>query len=215
MAYATISEVVLSSEVISPYCLLRGLWLDSRYKSLSACSMAPAMSSKELKDAYDKNSTAVFRLAYSLLRDHAAAEDLTHDVFLRFWKSDKYDSQRGSKLTYLLTLARSMALNRIEQIKNRKNILYKWKTMFKQSTSENSHQGLEENETSTAIQLALASLSESQRQVLELCYIQGKSHQETSLALRIPLGTVKTHARRGLIALKAELDLGKEKTHEL
>ena len=58
----------------------------------------------ELQKAYQLHAPAVFRLAMTLLRNQAAAEDLSHDVFLRFWTAGRFDPLRGSVQSYLLTL---------------------------------------------------------------------------------------------------------------
>ena len=80
------------------------------------------ISPEELGRLYDDHATAVYRLAFSLLSQQQEAEDLTHDVFLRFQRGG-FNSERGSIRHYLLLLTRSMALNRLNQHHNRRRIL--------------------------------------------------------------------------------------------
>ena len=167
--------------------------------------LVPNISSKELKENYEKYGTAVLRLATSILQNHAAAEDLVHDVFIRFWTTNKYDESKGTKLNYFLTLTRSMALNQLNKSRNRKKILEKWKSFFNQSKNT-IDQDLQQKERMTKIQISLANLSKPQREVLEICYIEGHSHQQAAKMLNMALGTVKTHARRGLISLRKQME---------
>ena len=188
--------------------------LESRFRlSSNKCrehfiQMASPISSSELEKAYEKHGTAILRLSYSILQNQSEAEDLVHDVFVRFWKSGKFDSHRGTQLSYLLTLTKSMAINILNQKKNRQHILRKWKNVLSPENIKNENI-LEQAENTTKIQLALSKLPEGQRKVLDYCYIQGKSQQETANILKIPLGTVKTNARRGLIQLKNHLKINK------
>lgn len=158
----------------------------------------------ELRRVYQAHGQAVYRLALTLLRIPAAAEDLVHDVFLRFWTSGRFDPNRGSERTYLLTLTRSMALDQLGQRSNRTCILQRWRHCFDRSTDSAEAQ-LQRNEQLAAVQLAMAQLSAIQQHVIQLCYIDGLSHPEVAQRLGLPLGTVKTHARRGLSILRQQL----------
>ena len=174
------------------------------YIKYSDPNLVQKISSKELKEIYENYGQAVFRLAKSILKTRSAAEDLVHDVFIRFTTKNNYDPNRGTILNYLLMLTQSMALNQISKTRNRKRILRKW-TSFFEVFSNNPNDQIESDEKTVQVQIALAKLPDQQRQVLELCYINGASHSEVSKKLNIPLGTVKTNARRGLIALRAEI----------
>jgi len=187
-------------------CLESNFRLKSNRRSEYSLPMVSRISSNELEKAYEKHGAAVLRVSYAILRNKSEAEDLVHDVFLRFWKSGKFDSERGNDLSYLLTLTKSMAINLLNQKKNRTNILKKWKNVFNPEKIKNEDL-LEQAENTAKIQLALSKLSEPQRKVLDFCYIQGQSHQATAKILKIPLGTVKTNARRGLIQLKKHLKI--------
>ena len=102
-------------------------------------------------------------------------------------------------------LTRSMAINRIKQSTNRKNIILKW-INFLQPTSKDIDEELQGAENLTEVQIALSKLTDIQQKVIELCYIDGNSHQKVADILGLPLGTIKTHSRRGLIAMRASLD---------
>ncbi len=183
----------------------KGFGVNSIVEVLVTPSIVDTASSKELEEIYDKYSQQIYRLAITLLRNPSAAEDLTHDVFIRYWTSNQYKKERGSKISYLLMLTRSMALNRLKQITNRRNILLKW-IDYLHPASKDINEDIQNKETSTEIQFSLSKLTDIQRKVIELCYIDGNSHQKVAIMLGLPLGTVKTHSRRGLIAMRTNLD---------
>ena len=157
------------------------------------------------RQSYQENAEAVLRLAKTYLKDQAKAEDLTHDVFERLWRGNQFQEDKGSLRSYLLMMTRSMALNQLNQYKNRRSILERWSGEFKQQT-ESSEPELQASERAAELQLCLAKLSEKQRQIIEQCYLQGKTQQQIADEMAMPLGSVKTNARRGLMAIRQMLE---------
>jgi RNA polymerase sigma-70 factor (ECF subfamily) len=154
---------------------------------------------------YDSCGGPVYRLALRLCRSRQEAEDLTHDVFLRFWQQDRYDSSRGPVLGYLLLLTRSMALNRISQRKNRWELMQRWSEQLFPAAVPTPHEHAEADELAQRVRQALDAIPANQRQVLEMAYYEGLSQSAIGALLQLPLGTVKTRARQGLIRLRAML----------
>ena len=157
------------------------------------------------KQSYQDHAEAVLRLAKTYLKDQAKAEDLTHDVFERLWRGNKYQEDKGSLRSYLLLMTRSMALNLLNQAKNRRSILERWRGEFKEGTPSPESE-LQARDRAAKLQLYLAKLSSKQRLIIEQCYLQGKTQQQIADKLAMPLGSVKTNARRGLIALRQMLE---------
>lgn len=151
---------------------------------------------------YDRYGEAVYRLALRILNNVAEAEDLTQEVFLTFWHSSTYDPNRGSMLVFLMTLTRSRAINRLHQSQSQQQLLQR----FYRSLPPNSSNPLMDKaslaEISGHVYQALQRLPENQRQVLEMAYYDGMSQSEITQQLNIPLGTVKTRARQGLLKLR-------------
>lgn len=157
------------------------------------------------QQSYQDHAEAVLRLAKTFLIDQAKAEDLTHDVFERLWRGNQFQKEKGSLRSYLLMMTRSMALNQLKQSKNRRTILERWRGEFKQQTSS-SEPELQASERAAELQLCIAKLGEKQRLIIEQCYLQGKTQQQIAENLAMPLGSVKTNARRGLIAIRQMLE---------
>ena len=157
------------------------------------------------QESYQEHAEAVLRLAKTYLKDQAKAEDLTHDVFERLWRGNRFQADKGSLRSYLLMMTRSMALNQLNQTKNRRSILERWRGEFKQQTASGEPE-LQASERAAELQLCMAKLNEKQRLIIEQCYLQGKTQQQIAQDLAMPLGSVKTNARRGLIAIRQMLE---------
>ena len=157
------------------------------------------------QQSYQEHAEAVLRMAKTYLKDQAKAEDLTHDVFERLWRGKQFQEDKGSLRSYLLMMTRSMALNQLNQHKNRRSILERWRGEFKQQTASGEAE-LQASERAAELQLCLAKLNEKQRQIIEQCYLQGKTQQQIADEMAMPLGSVKTNARRGLMAIRQMLE---------
>jgi RNA polymerase sigma-70 factor, ECF subfamily len=152
---------------------------------------------------YDRYGAIVYRLALRMLGNPTEAEDLTQEVFLAFWRGvDKYQPDRGTLLVFLLTITRSRALNRLKQQKSQQNLDRRVGNYLPRT---NNHLGMEAatlTELHERMGSALQQLPTAQKQVLEMGYYQGKSQSEIAQELDLPLGTVKTRSRQGLLKLR-------------
>ena len=100
---------------------------------------------------------------------------------------------------------RRMLLNQLNQNNNRRSILQRWRGEFDQEISS-SETDLLARERAAELQLCIARLSEKQRLIIEHCYLEGKTQQQIAEDLAMPLGSVKTNARRGLIAIRKMME---------
>jgi RNA polymerase sigma-70 factor, ECF subfamily len=152
---------------------------------------------------YDRYGTAVYRLALKMLTNPTEAEDLTQEVFLAFWRGvDKYDADRGTLIVFLLTIARSRALNRLKQQSSQQNLSQRVGTYLPTAQSNPGLDAVTLTELRERMSSALQELPANQQQVLEMGYYQGKSQSEIAQELDLPLGTVKTRSRQGLLKLR-------------
>ena len=155
---------------------------------------------------YDRYGDAVYRLALRMLSNQTEAEDLTQEVFLAFWKGANYDQSRGSMVVFLMTITRSRAINRLNQKRSQQQLTER----FKQNTPEHYVNNTMEKATFNEIQQrvagALKELPDTQRQILEMAYYDGLSQSQITQQLNIPLGTVKTRSRQGLLKLRKLLN---------
>jgi RNA polymerase sigma-70 factor (ECF subfamily) len=157
---------------------------------------------EDLGALYDACGSAVYRLAQRLSRSSQEAEDLTHDVFLRYWQQGRYEPTRGPVLAYLLLLTRSMAINRLNQRRNRWQLMQRWSEQLLPGSVTSPQESAEHTNLAERVRAALAAIPANQRQVLELAYYEGLSQSVIGERLKLPLGTVKTRSRQGLMRLR-------------
>jgi RNA polymerase sigma-70 factor (ECF subfamily) len=155
-----------------------------------------------LRTLYQRYGEAVYRLAFRILNHAQEAEDLTQEVFLAFWRTPNYDAERGTVLVYLLTMTRSRAINRLRQKKSQRHLLQRWHRSQSTDSPDVPMENASLKELSVQVAEALQSIPQNQRQVLELAYYDGLSQSEITEQLQIPLGTVKTRSRQGLLKLR-------------
>ncbi len=121
------------------------------------------------------------------------AEDVVQETFVDAWRTrERFDSRRGSPTAWILNIARSRALDRLRKDGNR--------TRFEREAAVQAPAVIELRDPTARAEIdaVLLQLSPAQQQVLQLAYFDGLTQSEISLRIQMPLGTVKTHARRGL-----------------
>jgi RNA polymerase sigma-70 factor (ECF subfamily) len=147
----------------------------------------------------------VVALCRRILGDPTEAEDAALDSFVQVWeKSDRYDPSRASPLTYLMTIARSRAIDRL-RARRRRPVPVDWNDEAwpeRESSQPVPYDAAVEAERRDRVQAALRALSERERRPIELSFYAGLSHREIAERLVLPLGTVKTRIRQGLIRLR-------------
>jgi RNA polymerase sigma-70 factor (ECF subfamily) len=163
---------------------------------------------------YRKYSTRVFSLLYRILGDRAAAEEVLQDTFYRLWdRSQLYQPEKGLLISWLLTVARNLALDHKRKESRRADSSVFARVEDSASTDIESlpeMTSLEDPELSQTIRQVMAQLPSEQRTAIEMAYFDGLTHQELSEKLGESLGTVKTRIRLGLSKLrKAMLHYGK------
>ena len=159
-----------------------------------------------LSKLYDRYSSLVYRLALRMLTHPQEAEDLTQEIFLYLWRSDRYSPERGSLGSFLTTVTRSRSIDRIRSRSTQLKFLQQWGQTMKNETPPLTPFELASlGQRSDYVRSALAQLPEKQRTLLEMAYYEGLSQSEIAAQLEIPLGTVKTWSRQGLLSLREHL----------
>ena len=155
---------------------------------------------------YDATASRVFGLVRRLLVDYAQAEEVTQEVFLEIWQSaNRYEPSRGSAMSWMLTLAHRRAVDRIRSAQSSRD--RDTKIGIRDFDREYDHvsETVEVRLESERVTRALQKLTELQRQAVVLAYFRGLSHSEVAALLHVPVGTVKTRLRDGMIRLRDEM----------
>lgn len=150
----------------------------------------------------------VWSLAKRMLRNSEDAEDAVQEIFVDVWKNaGRFDPSQASETTFIAMIARRRLIDRIRFTQRRISADSLEDVLVEPAnTGDASLQTIVEGREAFK---ALNELRPEQRQVLQLSIIQGLSHQEIADATGMPLGTVKTHARRGLMQAREILGISK------
>jgi RNA polymerase sigma-70 factor (ECF subfamily) len=152
---------------------------------------------------YDRTSARVFGLVRRLVVDPAQAEEVTQDVYLEIWQTaPRFDRDRGSAISWMFTLAHRRAVDRVRSAQSAhdrdlrvgaRDLDVPVDTVAEAAEVRIEHERAHE---------ALAGLSDLQRECVALAYYGGLTQSEIAERLGVPLGTVKTRLRDGMIRLR-------------
>lgn len=156
---------------------------------------------------YERYARQVYGLALGMLRDPGAAEEITQEVFLSVWQNARtFDPSRGSFAAWVMSLAHHKAVDRLRRLRVRRTEAADETTPDAVDVVEEVVRLLE----SERVRTALKTLPPGQREVIVLAYYGGLTQREIAQRLGIPLGTVKTRTRDGLLRLRTILSAGGE-----
>ena len=152
---------------------------------------------------YHNYKGALFTVILQIIPDRESAGDVLQEVFVVAWKNiDKYDTGKGRLFTWLYNVTRNCAINTTRS----KN----YKAQQKNDSIDNYVNYVDEKESHVlninqiGLRKQVHRLREDYKNVLELSYFNGFTHEEIATALKIPLGTVKTRLRNALIELRKQ-----------
>ena len=156
---------------------------------------------------YDLHSRTVYSLVFRIVQQSSTAEELVQDIFLHLWRNaEQYDSAKGPFVPWLLTLARNRALDHLrlksERQRRREELP---ETLPQVAVVPGYEEALDKKRRAERVRQLMLSLYPQQKRAIELAYFEGLSHSEIAVALKEPLGTVKSWIRNGLQRLKEGL----------
>lgn len=160
---------------------------------------------------YDRHGGVAYSLAYRIVGEKAAAEDVTQEAFISVWRSGaRFDRTRGSVRSWMLSIVRNRAIDALRSRAGKApKLTFDDDAVLEQRPSgELTEEEAMRRETATEIRGALGELPGEQSKVIELAYFGGFSQSEISRMLGVPLGTVKGRMRLGLEKIRGELAEG-------
>jgi len=156
---------------------------------------------------YDRHSRVAFSLAYRMMGERQAAEDLAQDAFLKVWRSaSSYRAERGSVRTWILSIVHNRGIDQIRSHASRRRTQDKIEASAPRSQPSEAFAQTWRNSQRDQVREALDTLPPEQLKILELAYFSGYTHVEISELLRLPLGTVKGRMRLGLKKIRDYFD---------
>lgn len=169
-----------------------------------------------LAQLYEITLSRVYGLALRITRNPQAAEEVSEDVYWQVWReASRFDSQRGNVIAWLLTIARSRALDYLRKEDSALLCEEPELLLMNQSADDGDPQDLlSTTQKNRILNQALQQLEPIQRQLVAMAFFRGLTHEEITTFTGMALGTVKSHIRRALKhlhdALKKDLIKGFE-----
>lgn len=161
-----------------------------------------------LKALYDRYGRVAFALAYRVIGDAAAAEEMVQDAFETVWyKGHAFDASKGGNVRgWLLTIVHRRSLDYRRREYDRRPRSLPIDAMDQVLVSPDAWKGVSANVLGEQVRHAMNTLPTDQRRAIELAYFEGLSHREIASRENVPLGTVKGRLRLGLSKLSRVLE---------
>ena len=158
---------------------------------------------------YDRFRGVIFSTVYKVLNDREDSEDTAQEVFAQIWqKAHLFKASRGRPLTWVATMARNRAIDRLRTKQRRAQLglnFQEQEAAEEQMQTRDASDDAAFSERAATLRGAMGRLTEGQREALELVYFGGLTHTEVAARLGLPLGTIKARVRRGLARLRESL----------
>jgi RNA polymerase sigma-70 factor, ECF subfamily len=156
---------------------------------------------------YERHSHAAFSLAYRMMGERQASEDLAQDAFLKLWRSaTSYRPERGSVRTWILSIVHNRGIDQIRSQASRRRRQEEIEASAPRSQPSEAFAETWRNSQREQVREALGTLPPEQLKILELAYFSGYTHLQISELVDVPLGTIKGRMRLGLKKMRDYFD---------
>jgi len=156
-----------------------------------------------LGEVYDRHASVALAVALRIVADREQAEDLVHDAFVATWqKIDRFDPARGSLRSWIVTIVRNRAIDRLRGTRPSIEIGEADERSLLKSGPNPTWDGAVARLGAEQLRAALAELPEAQREAIELAYFGGRTYREIATLTGVPLGTATGRLRLALARLR-------------
>ena len=156
---------------------------------------------------YDRHSRPAYSLAYRMMGEKQAAEDLLQDALLKVWRAaGSYRPERGSVRTWILSIVHNRGIDQLRSLASRRRTQERVEASAPRVQPSEAFAQAWRNTQREQVREALGALPAEQLKILELAYFSGYTHVEISELVGVPLGTVKGRMRLGLKKVKNYFD---------
>jgi len=166
-----------------------------------------------LAELYDRHHRLAFAIIQRIVQSPSDAEEVLQETFVRVWsRAETYDARLGSPAAWIVRIARNRAIDRVRARQARADVNAAVPAVDDAAAARElpSHDTPESVLHSTyaarAVRGAVAALPAAQRTLIEAAFFEGYTHQELAARFGVPLGTVKTRIRNGLLSLRGRLE---------
>jgi RNA polymerase sigma-70 factor (ECF subfamily) len=191
--------------------------MNRRLRAVSSDEATPATETELLQSVangdqtafgslYDRLAPTVLGVVRGVVRDPAQSEEVTQEVLVEVWKNaSRFDADKGSARTWILTIAHRRAVDRVRSEQAHRNRDERVGLRDRVRAFDQVAEAVEVRLEHRAVRDALSSLTDLQREAVELAYYKGLTYREVAELLDTPLGTIKTRMRDGMIRLRDAL----------
>jgi RNA polymerase sigma-70 factor (ECF subfamily) len=180
---------------------------------LSLLQRIAARDDAALAELYDRHHRLAFAIIRRIVQSPSDAEEVLQETFVRVWsRAETYDARLGSPAAWVVRIARNRAIDRVRARQARADVNAPVPAPDDAGSARDlpSHDTPESVLHSTyaarAVRGAVAALPPAQRTLIEAAFFEGYTHQELAARFGVPLGTVKTRIRNGLLSLRGRLE---------
>lgn len=154
-------------------------------------------------ELYDLTSPRIYGVVLKVLRSPDQAAEVTQEVYVEIWRqASRYSPERGSVLAWMVTIAHRRAVDRVRSAVSETRRDSDWGRLDAETPHDQVWDALEHRLDVDRVRKGMDSLTVVQREAVTLAYFGGYTHREVAGLLKLPLGTVKTRIRDGLIGLR-------------
>ena len=180
---------------------------------LSLMQRIAARDADALAELYDRHSRLLFGLILRIVRDRSEAEEILQEAFMRVWRrAEIYDGQMGGPLPWIVRVARNCAIDRLRARRVRAAVdtpaidLAAVEAAAPATGIQTPEAAVLDAERRQKVTDSLDGLPAEQRQLIEAAFFEGYTHSELAQRYGLPLGTVKTRIRAGMLAMRKRLE---------
>ncbi|NQX36292.1 ECF RNA polymerase sigma factor SigK [Herbiconiux sp. VKM Ac-2851] len=161
---------------------------------------------QSFSELYDRTAARVLGLVRRVLVDHSQSEEVTQEVLLEVWRTaPRFEQARGSAMSWILTMAHRRAVDRVRSSQSSHDRDEKIGLRDIEADYDSVSETVEIRIEHERVKRAMTQLTALQREAISLAYYGGYSHTEVAALLSVPVGTVKTRLRDGMIRLRDAL----------
>jgi RNA polymerase sigma-70 factor (ECF subfamily) len=149
-----------------------------------------------MAELYDRHHRLAYAIVRRIVPSPSDAEEVLQETFVRVWsRADTFDARLGSPAAWLVRIARNRAIDRLRALQARAGVGAPMPVPDREAPDRD-----------LAVRGAVATLPAAQRSLIEAAFFEGYTHRELSARFGVPLGTVKTRIRSGLMSLRVRLE---------
>jgi len=180
---------------------------DGRAILVAALARVAAGERNALQTAYRLTSAKLFGVCLRILNDRAEAEDVLQEVYVTVWqKAADFDPNRASPMTWLITIARNRAIDRLRASGQTRRMQPIEDAVDIADAAPLATSILEDAEANAKLRGCLEGLAEHEQKALRGAFFDGNTYEELAARMSVPLGTMKSWIRRALMKLKTCLE---------